>query len=144
MLILLTMCIPMTSCSDDDDDEPAPATGTTEYTLSGTTWEYQESTIDEEGDETIDVQTLQFSENTVIWKRELIFRYSWGAVSTYPIHENKYTYTYSNDQKVAVLTPTSDNEKTNLAKLTADVTPGVKLVLWNASSNETIATFFAN
>ncbi|MBQ9077539.1 MAG: hypothetical protein IJY31_06840 [Muribaculaceae bacterium] len=142
MLILLTMCIPVTSCSDDDEDEPAPVT-TPSYTIDGTTWVYQETSTDEDGDQTIYSHTLQFTGTTAIWKYELIFKYSFGGTSTYPMHENKYTYTYSTEQNTAVLTPTNDNETSNLAILTAKVTPGVQLVLWNTSKNENVATFLA-
>lgn len=139
MLILLVMCIPMTSCSDDDEDEPAPVP-TPEYTLKNTTWVYETTETDDDGDITKTTRTVSFGETTATYSIDLDFFYSYGGSSHMPIMENKYTFTYKNN--TAVLTPSGNENDEELAKLTADVTPGVKLVLTNASNNEVIGTFF--
>lgn len=140
MLILLAMCIPMTSCGDDDEDEPAPVS-TPAYTLNNTVWQTSTSETDDDGDKWTYTYTLRFGESTATYNYEILLQYSSGMTTTMPVFNNKYTYTYKNN--VAVMTPTDDNESSDLAILTADVTPGVKLILTNTSNNEVIKTLFA-
>lgn len=138
MLILLTMCIPVTSCSDDDEDEPAPVTNP-EYTIKNTTWQSSISETDDDGDKWTYIYTLHFGESTATYSYEICLQYSSGMVTTMPVFNNTYTYTYKNN--TAILTPANPDD--DLAILSAAVTPGVQIVLTNTSNNEAIKTLFA-
>ncbi len=135
MLILLTMCIPMTSCGGDDEDEPAPVPEPpVNNGLNGTTWSYTDRYDYAEWSATI-TQRFSFKESTATYTVET--REQEGTQVTTDYTTTNYTYTYSDG--LVIFIP----QESGKAYLEGRISSNIKMDVYNVDKDDLhIGTFY--
>ncbi len=134
MLILLTMCIPMTSCSDDDEDEPQqPSIAETAKGLPGTKWSYTDK-YDYDGITYTENYSIAFKETTAVYTLAIII--TDGKTTQSTTDAINYEYVYSNG--LVIFKPLEANKAYLEGKITSDI----KMDVTNTSTGGFIGTFY--
>ncbi len=132
MLILLTMCIPMTSCSDDDEPEQAPAAEVAKG-LPGTRWSYTDRFSYEGFNYTIQY-SISFSQSTAVYN--IIETITDGTTTLTTPETINYEYVYSDG--LVIFKP----QEAGKAYLEGKITSDIKMDVTNTSTGGFIGTFY--
>lgn len=135
MLILLAMCIPMTSCGDDEEDEPAPVEQQSNAnSLNGTKWSYTDR-YDYDGWSATITQRFSFKESTATYTVET--REQEGTQVTTDYTTTNYTYTYSDG--LVIFIP----QESGKAYLEGKISSNIKMDVYNVDRDDLhIGTFY--